>query len=60
MRIVSLLRVGTLALALSAAVTATAPAFAAAVNDSTQAQAQDSNYAPYDGAASEAAKHAFY
>ena len=59
MRIVSLLRVGTLALALSAAVTATVPAFAASVNDSTQAQAQGSNYAPYDGAAFEAAKNAF-
>ena len=58
MRITSLLRAGTLALALSTVVIATAPAFAAnAVNDQTQAQ---NSSAPYDGAASEAAKNAFY
>ena len=57
MRIVSLLRAGTLALALSAAVTATVPAFAAG-NDA-QSQAQNSNSSPYDGAAFEAAKHAY-
>jgi hypothetical protein len=58
MRIATLLRVGTLALALSTVVIATAPAFAAsAVNNQTQAQNSGS---PYDDAASEAAKRAFY
>jgi hypothetical protein len=60
MRSISLLRAGSLALALSAAIVVTAPAFAASVSEqSNQAQLHNSS-SPYDGAASEAAKHAFY
>lgn len=57
MRISSILRAGMLAFALTAAITAVSPAFAAPVN-STQAQNQASGAGPYD-ADFQAAKHAF-
>lgn len=60
MRGLSLLRAGSLALALATAIIVTAPAFAADVSgQSPQTQFRNSS-SPYDGAASEAAKHAFY
>lgn len=61
MRITSILRAGTLAFALTAALTSVAPAFAGRVdNDAASSQqAQNSNTGTYDGADFEAAKHAF-
>lgn len=58
----SLLRAALLSLVLTGAV---APAFASTVADdsssqSQQSQLQNDNTGPYDGAADQAAKHAFY
>jgi hypothetical protein len=53
MRTTSILRAGMLALALTAGLTAVAPAFAAPAN---QAQ-QQSNTGPYDGTAFQAEQH---
>jgi hypothetical protein len=61
MRVISILRAGTLALALGAAVTSVAPAFAGSVGQSSQSQIhQNSNTGPYDGPAWQAAKNAWY
>jgi len=59
MRISSILRAGTLAFALTAAVTAVSPAFAASANNAAQSQSQNANTGPYDGADFQAAKNAF-
>jgi len=61
MRVATLLRTATLALALTSAVGVFAPAFAGSVSDdqSQAQQTQNSNTGPYDGAADEAAKRAF-
>jgi hypothetical protein len=59
MRISSILRAGTLALALTAAATSVVPAFAAPANNAVQSQGQNANTGPYDGADFQAAKHAF-
>jgi hypothetical protein len=55
----SLLRAALLSLVLTSAV---APAFAGTVTDnsSQSQQTQNDNTGPYDGAADQAAKHAFY
>ncbi len=59
MRIASFLRVGTLALALAAAVTSVVPAFAATSCNSSQPQiSRHSNTGPYDGSSFQAAKSA--
>lgn len=59
MRIASFLRVGTLALALAAAVTSVTPAFAATSCNPSQPQiSQHSNTGPYDGSSFRAAKSA--
>lgn len=58
MRVTSLLRTGMLALALGAAVTSVAPAFADSVGQTSQfQQRQNGNTGPYDGPAWNAAKH---
>jgi hypothetical protein len=59
MRITSILRIGTLALALTAAGSAVGPAFAAPAGDASSQQSQLSNSGPYDGAADEAAKRSY-
>lgn len=60
MRITSILRAGTLALGLTAAITSVGTAFAANENLAAQPQTQQSgNSGVYDGADFQAAKHAF-
>lgn len=58
MRITSILRVGTLALALTAAVTSFGTAFASE-SLASQSQVQQGNTGIYDGADDQAAKRAF-
>ena len=59
MRITSILRTATLALALGASLTSVAPAFANSIGASSQFQLhQNANTGVYDGAAWEAAKNA--
>jgi hypothetical protein len=59
MRITSILRTGTLALALGASLASVAPAFADSVGQSSQFQLhQNANTGVYDGPAWEAAKNA--
>jgi hypothetical protein len=58
MRITSILRAGTLALALTAAITSVGAAFASE-NLASQSQAQQGNTGIYDGADYQAAKNAF-
>jgi hypothetical protein len=60
MRVTSILRAGFLAVALMAPVAVALPALADTASHQPQAQNQDSNSGPYDGADSEAAKRAFY
>jgi len=61
MRVTSILRTGMLALALGAAVTSVAPAFANSVGQSSQFQHQkNGNTGPYDGPAWNAAKNEDY
>lgn len=59
MRISSILRAGTLALALTGAITAVGPAFAAPAGDVQSQRSQVSHTSPYDGADFQAAKRAF-
>ena len=61
MRIISILRAGTLALLLTAAVGSIGTAYADNENLAAQSQSQQAgSTGPYDGADYQAAKHAFY
>ena len=60
MRIASILRAGTLALALTASLVSVGTAFAASENVAAQPQSQQAgNTGVYDGADFQAAKHAY-